>query len=177
MANLPRFHRRKKDVAPPTLITNNLPRKSTQSSSELPVSSPRRSFQKFSPFRVFHRSSGKRARDSPPESSPHSPAAAPAPPADCTDGRPVSPVSLKMETASDEPQKPTKQYKMPSFLCLSDEGEFCPAFYFSLWDIIARLTRRDSQRSATGSPSSYGVSVTGSCSPSPTRLLTFGGHG
>ncbi|KAL2186239.1 phosphatases II [Thermothelomyces heterothallicus CBS 203.75] len=121
MASLPRFHRRKKDVAPPTLITSNLPGKSTPASADLPPSSPKRSFQKLSRFRVFHRSSGKRARDSPPASLPHSPAGAPVPPADYADGRPVSPPSLKMEAASDEVQKPAKQYKMPAFLDLSDE--------------------------------------------------------
>ncbi|KAL2163481.1 hypothetical protein VTH06DRAFT_5539, partial [Thermothelomyces fergusii] len=124
MANLPRLHRRKKDVAPPTLITNDLPRKSTQSSTDLPPSPPRRPFQKLSPFRVFHRSSGKRARDSPPESLPHPPPAGPPPPpppADCADGRPGSPRSLKMEAADDEAPRPARQYKMPAFLDLSDE--------------------------------------------------------
>ncbi|KAH6847300.1 protein-tyrosine phosphatase-like protein [Chaetomium sp. MPI-CAGE-AT-0009] len=121
MAHLPRFHRRKKDVAAPTLITNNLPGKATPPPSDLPLGSPKRPFQKLSPFRVFQRSSGKRARDSPPASLPHSPAAAPLPAGDCADGRPVSPMSLKTDPASDEGEKPAKPPKMPAFLDQSQE--------------------------------------------------------
>ena len=126
MAHLPRF-RRKKDVAAPTLITSDLPRKTTPPPGDLPPGSPMRSFQKLSPFRVFQRSSGKRARDSPPASLPHSPAAPPTLTLDCVDGRPVSPLSLKTDPASDEGQKPARPPKMPAFLDLSQEGEFYPA--------------------------------------------------
>ncbi|KAL2194854.1 protein-tyrosine phosphatase-like protein [Corynascus similis CBS 632.67] len=139
MAHLPRFHRRKKDVTPPTLITSDLPGKATPSSSDIPPSSPRRSLQKLSPFRVFHRSSGKRARDSPPASLPHSPAGAPVLPPGYADGRPVSPLSLKMEPTSDEaPQKTVKQPKMPAFLDLSDE-EILNRFSELVWRERNRL--------------------------------------
>lgn len=124
MAHLPRFHRRKKDAAAPTLITNDLPGKTTPPPGDLPPGSPRRSFQKLSPFRVFQRSSAKRARDSPPASLPHSPAAAPLPAGGYADGRPVSPMSLKTDPAGDEGQKPTKPPKMPAFLDQSREGWF-----------------------------------------------------
>ncbi|KAK0673679.1 protein-tyrosine phosphatase-like protein [Cercophora samala] len=129
MAHLPRFRRAKKELpASPPLITNGLPGPSNNSTtttttttdpnsggkitpppgdlSLLPVpESPLRPFGgKLSPFsRVFHRSQ-KRARDSPPASMPHSPlataaAAATAPMAGSVDGRPVSPLSLKMDTS------------------------------------------------------------------------------
>ncbi|EAQ83239.1 hypothetical protein CHGG_09643 [Chaetomium globosum CBS 148.51] len=101
MAHLPRFHRRKKDGAAPTVMTNDLPGKTTPPPGDLPPGSPKRSFQKLSPFRVFQRSSAKRARDSPPASLPHSPAEAPLPAGDYADGRPVSPMSLKTNPASD----------------------------------------------------------------------------
>ncbi|KAH6623527.1 protein-tyrosine phosphatase-like protein [Chaetomium tenue] len=121
MAHLPRFHRRKKDGAAPTVMTNDLPGKTTPPPGDLPPGSPKRSFQKLSPFRVFQRSSAKRARDSPPASLPHSPAAAPLPAGDYADGRPVSPMSLKTNPASDEVQKPINPPKMPAFLDLSRE--------------------------------------------------------
>ncbi|KAK4098695.1 phosphatases II [Parathielavia hyrcaniae] len=116
MAHLPRFHRRKKDVAAPTLITSDLPGRSAPSQANSRSSSPARSFHKLSPFRVFHRSSGKRARDSPPASLPHSPAGAPVVAADCADGRPVSPLSLKTDSAGDDRQKRAIPPKMPAFL-------------------------------------------------------------
>ncbi|KAK0721495.1 protein-tyrosine phosphatase-like protein [Apiosordaria backusii] len=125
MAHLPRF-RRKKDVPlGPPLITNGLPGQGSNTSASLnsaslnsasdpngkitpppgdlplPVpESPLRPFGgKLSPFsRVFHRSQ-KRARDSPPASLPHSPLAAAAPVSSLADGRPVSPLSLKMDTS------------------------------------------------------------------------------
>ncbi|KAL1836249.1 hypothetical protein VTJ49DRAFT_5396 [Mycothermus thermophilus] len=133
MAHLPRFHRRKKDAATPTLITSDLPGKTLAPTTTTTVTasavttqpraaSPMRSLQKLSPFRVFQRTSGKRARDSPPASMPHSPAAAPSMVlADGTDGRPVSPLSLKTDRASDdEGRNSEKQPKMPSFLQLSE---------------------------------------------------------
>jgi hypothetical protein len=127
MAHLPRFHRRKKDVAAPTLITSDLPDKSAPAQGGQRSGSPARSFQKLSPFRVFHRSSGKRARDSPPASLPHSPAAASVLPGDGADGRPVSPLSLKTDPASEDGLKRTKAPKMPAFLDQSQAGEPVPA--------------------------------------------------
>ncbi len=130
MAQLPRFHRRKKEV--PTLITSDLPagQTTTATTTTLPAGdlrsgSPMRSLRGLSPFRVFHRSSGKRARDSPPASLPHSPAAAPVLPLDCADGRPVSPLSLKMDAAADEGQKAARP-KIPAFLDQSQEGSVSP---------------------------------------------------
>lgn len=124
MDHLPRFHRRKKDVATPTLITSDLSGKTTSPAPDLQPGPPMRPFQKLSPFRVFHRSSGKRARDSPPASLPHSPAAAPVLPTDTPDGRPVSPLSLKTDPAGDEGQKPANPPKMPAFLEQSEQGGF-----------------------------------------------------
>ncbi|KAK4242933.1 protein-tyrosine phosphatase-like protein [Achaetomium macrosporum] len=118
MAHLPRFHRRKKNVAPPTLITNDLPDKTASPPSDPQSGSSVRSFQKLSPFRVFHRSSGKRARDSPPASHPHSPAAAPVL---AGDDRPVSPLSLKTDPASDDHHKVAKPQKIPAFLNQTEE--------------------------------------------------------
>ncbi|KAL2256994.1 hypothetical protein VTK26DRAFT_797 [Humicola hyalothermophila] len=125
MDHLPRFHRRKKDVVAPTLITTDLPRpgKTTPPPGDLHPASPLRPgpFQKLSPFRVFHRSSGKRARDSPPASLPHSPAAAPMFARDCTDARPVSPLSLKADSDGDENQKDAKPLQIPAFLNQSEQ--------------------------------------------------------
>ncbi|KAL2131013.1 hypothetical protein VTI74DRAFT_5672 [Chaetomium olivicolor] len=115
MDRLHRFHRRKKNVPAPTLITNDLPRKQTPQ-SEQQAEPPMRSLRGLSPFRRFHRSSGKRARDSPPASLPHSPAEALALAGDGADGRPVSPLSLKTDPPSDEGQKLRKPPKMPAFL-------------------------------------------------------------
>ena len=126
MDHLQRFHRRRKDVAPPTLITNDLSGgKTTPPPGDLHPPSPMRPFQKLSPFRVFHRSSGKRARDSPPASLPHSPAAVPVLASDCADGRPVSPLSLKTDPASDEAVKVAKSAKIPAFLDQTEQGG-CP---------------------------------------------------
>jgi hypothetical protein len=84
-----------------------------------------RQLQKLSPFRVFHRSSGKRARDSPPASLPHSPAEAHDVLArESADGRPVSPLSLKTDNEGDQGQKAARPPKMPAFLNLSDDGGF-----------------------------------------------------
>ena len=52
---------------------------------------------------------------------PHSPAAAPVLPLDCADGRPVSPLSLKMDAAADEGQKAARP-KIPAFLDQSQQG-------------------------------------------------------
>jgi hypothetical protein len=131
MAHLPRFHRRKKNVTAPTLITNDLPEKTTPSPSDPQSGSSARSFQKLSPFRVFHRSSGKRARDSPPASHPHSPAAAPVL---AGDARPVSPLSLKTDHASDDHRKVVKPQKMPAFLDQTEEGLLPPKPPFACLD-------------------------------------------
>ncbi|GAB1317542.1 Tyrosine-protein phosphatase 2 [Madurella fahalii] len=120
MDHLPRFHRRRKDVAAPPLITSDLSAKMTSPPGDPHSVSPMRPFQKLSPFRVFHRSSGKRARDSPPASLPHSPAEAPALARDSADGRPVSPLSLKTDSAGEERQTTARPPKMPAFLDLSD---------------------------------------------------------
>ncbi|KAK4192185.1 protein-tyrosine phosphatase-like protein [Podospora australis] len=120
MAHLPRFRRRKEVLGPP-LITNDLAGagKTTPPPGELPAGdlphpeSPMRPFRKLSPFRVFNRSSAKRARDSPPASLPHSPAQAAATLREGVDGRPVSPLSLRMDTGSDRARGPPK---MPAFL-------------------------------------------------------------
>jgi hypothetical protein len=87
-----------------------------------------RSFQKLSPFRVFHRSSSKRARDSPPASLPHSPAAGPVVGGDGADGRPVSPLSLKTGQAGDESQHVSGRRKMPAFLEQSPHGTYLVLF-------------------------------------------------
>ena len=87
-----------------------------------------RPVQKLSPFRVFSRSSSKRARDSPPASLPQSPATAAAasmaaasvPGHDGVADRPVSPLSLKMEDANTS--QSGKAPKMPAYLDLSEQG-------------------------------------------------------
>jgi hypothetical protein len=142
MAHLPRFHRRKKEGAPPTLITSDLQGKPTPAAATTtttplpgdlaaPSGSPMRGLRGLSPFRVFHRASGKRARDSPPASLPHSPASLPVLALDCADGRPVSPLSLKTDPAGDEGHKtaqvlqPHQQPpKMPAFLQQTPGGEW-----------------------------------------------------
>ena len=135
MAQLPRFHRRKKEVAAPTLITSDLPGGQTTTTTtisttpppgDLRSGSPMRSLRGLSPFRVFHRSSGKRARDSPPASLPHSPAAAPVLTLDCADGRPVSPLSLRTDFAGDEGHKAARPPKIPAFLDQSQQGSVFP---------------------------------------------------
>lgn len=125
MDHFPRL-RRKKDVPSPTIIT---PNSGTNIASKVasplgdpqPVPSPR-PLQKLSPFRVFHRSSGKRARDSPPASLPHSPAAAAVLAPDAAVDRPVSPLSLKTDPSGEDEQKHTRPPKIPSFLDLSLQG-------------------------------------------------------
>ncbi|KAJ4293000.1 tyrosine protein phosphatase 1 [Collariella sp. IMI 366227] len=117
MDRLQRFHRRKKDLPSPTIITNDLPTKTTPQGDRPTTDSPMRSsLRGLSPFRRFHRSSGKRARDSPPASLPHSPAVAPGPTVDGADGRPVSPLSLKMDHSEGQKLSPRKRVKMPAFL-------------------------------------------------------------
>ncbi len=145
MAHLPRFHRRKKEGAPPTLITSDLQGKTTTPAAATtpppgdlaaPSGSPMRSLRGLSPFRVFHRASGKRARDSPPASLPHSPATLPVLGPD--DGRPVSPLSLKMDAAGEEGNKSAQQlqlqqaHKMPAFLDQTTDREFTVSTYPSL---------------------------------------------
>ncbi|KAM7221869.1 tyrosine-protein phosphatase 1 [Rhypophila decipiens] len=127
MDHFPRF-RRKKDIAPPTLVTPNdidAVRKTTPPPGDLhPVSqpaAPMRSVQKLSPFRVFQRSSGKRARDSPPASLPHSPATAAAFTPDSIAGRPVSPLSLKTEHLEGQYGDGGRPPKIPAFLELSTQ--------------------------------------------------------
>ncbi|KAK4166571.1 protein-tyrosine phosphatase-like protein [Cladorrhinum sp. PSN259] len=143
MAHLPRpFHRRKKDAAGPTLITNDLAGSAAAGAGKItpppgdlvqpPPESPMRqgTLQKLSPFRVFARSSAKRARDSPPASLPHSPAAAVAPVRESVDGRPVSPLSLKADAMAENGQQQNHQQiqkpgsnkaKRPAFLDLSEQ--------------------------------------------------------
>ncbi|KAK5661737.1 hypothetical protein OQA88_9837 [Cercophora sp. LCS_1] len=124
MDHFPRF-RRKKDVPAPTIITSRDgadPGKTTPPPGDLLVAPPARPVQKLSPFRVFHRSSGKRARDSPPASLPHSPAAAAVLAPDSVVGeRPVSPLSLKADPAGNEESKLARPPKIPAFLDLSTQ--------------------------------------------------------
>lgn len=125
MDHFPRF-RRKKDVPSPTIITSgngtDLSSKATPPAGDLPSVSPLRPVQKLSPFRVFHRTSGKRARDSPPASLPQSPAAAAVLTPDAVVERPVSPLSLKTDLKGEDVHKPTRPPKIPSFLDLSTHG-------------------------------------------------------
>ncbi|KAK3346778.1 protein-tyrosine phosphatase-like protein [Lasiosphaeria hispida] len=110
MDRFPRFGR-KKDVPAPTIITPgtgvDISGKTTPPPGDLQPVVPVRPAQKLSPFRVFRRSVGKRARDSPPASLPHSPAAAAVIAPDGIADRPVSPLSLKTPP------------KIPAFLDLS----------------------------------------------------------
>lgn len=129
MEHFPRF-RRKKDIAPPPLITpNNIDtmRQTTPPPSDLhpvvPPIAPIRTVQKLSPFNLFHRSSGKRARDSPPASLPHSPAAAAVFSPDSIAGRPVSPLSLKTDATGGRDDHAARPPKIPAFLELSPQGE------------------------------------------------------
>ncbi|KAM7183729.1 tyrosine-protein phosphatase 1 [Naviculisporaceae sp. PSN 640] len=154
MDHFPRF-RRKKDVAPPpTLITPNdidAVRKTTPPPGDhhpapQPAASMRAS-QKLSPFRVFQRSSGKRARDSPPASLPHSPATAPAFTPDSIAGRPVSPLSLKTEHLGGQYGDGGRPPKIPAFLELS------PQDIMLKYQEITWLERSRWQQGA-GSPSS-----------------------
>lgn len=126
MDHLPRFHRRKRDVAPPALITSNLSGKTTPPPGDLQPMSPFRPLQKLSPFKVFHRSSGKRARDSRPDSAPLPPAVASVPARDSSEGRAGSPASMSMQTdaAAGEGQKPARPPKMPAFLNQTERGGF-----------------------------------------------------
>ncbi|KAK4445016.1 protein-tyrosine phosphatase-like protein [Podospora aff. communis PSN243] len=122
MDHFPRF-RRRKDVPSPTIITAALPNKTTTTppSGDLQPAAPARPVQKLSPFRVFHRSSGKRARDSPPASLPHSPAAAAVPGPDGGIDRPVSPLSLRTDPAREDDAKAARALKIPAFLELSQQ--------------------------------------------------------
>ncbi|KAK0649411.1 protein-tyrosine phosphatase-like protein [Cercophora newfieldiana] len=122
----PRFRRKKDGPAAPPIDTASIANKATAPttttippSDELKPPAPARPMQKLSPFRVFHRSSGKRARDSPPASLPHSPAAAAVPGPDGGVGRPVSPLSLKTDLARTDDAKSARPPKIPSFLDLS----------------------------------------------------------
>ncbi|KAK3385015.1 protein-tyrosine phosphatase-like protein [Podospora didyma] len=128
MDHFPRF-RRKKVVAVPTIITPAT--KAALTGTATPPADPQpatvarpvltRPAQKLSPFRVFHRTSGKRARDSPPASLPHSPVAAAALAPDSATERPVSPLSLKIETSSDGETKAGRGFNIPAFLDLSEQ--------------------------------------------------------
>ncbi|KAK3317825.1 protein-tyrosine phosphatase-like protein [Cercophora scortea] len=127
MEHFPRFRRKQKDVATPTIITPansaSFPTKTTPPPGEPQPPPPTRPGQKLSPFRVFHRSSSKRARDSPPASLPHSPAAAAAvlaPDSSITD-RPVSPLSLKTEAMGGPQHGAGRPPKIPAFLDLSEQ--------------------------------------------------------
>jgi len=113
-------------VPSPTIITNGaaLPSKTTTPpSGDLQPVPAARPVQKLSPFRVFHRSSGKRARDSPPASLPHSPAAAAVLAPDSGGDRPMSPLSLKTDPAREDDPTAPRTLKIPSFLDLSAQGE------------------------------------------------------
>ena len=191
MAHVPRWPRRKKDVAPPTLITTDLsgnnnnsspssnklaaavaaPAESQPAAAPAPVPSPgqvRSSLHKLKG--VFHRSA-KRARDSPPASLPHSPAAAPVSVAtgngngnsnggnsngnlnvNVSEIRPVSPLSLKTDAASTM-EKATKTPKMPAFLDLPKQGMF--VFPCSIQSTLLTVF----QKSRIASPRSSGASV------------------
>ncbi|KAK4143019.1 tyrosine-protein phosphatase 1 [Dichotomopilus funicola] len=133
MEHLGRFHRRKKDSSTtPTIITSNIPDNTTpavppSTQTDVPSAPPMRTLQKLSPFRVFQRSSGKRARDSPPASLPHSPAAAPVAGNGAADGRPVSPLSLQAETAGNDEARSLAPPKMPKFLDVRLAGD--PALF------------------------------------------------
>lgn len=130
MEHLARFHRRRKDNSTtPTIITSDIdisdnatPAVPPATQTDVPPVPPMRTLQKLSPFRVFQRSSGKRARDSPPASLPHSPAAAPVAVNGAADGRPVSPLSLQAETAGNDEARPLAPPKMPKFLDVGIEG-------------------------------------------------------
>lgn len=129
MDHFPRF-RRKKDVPSPTIITSgngaDFSGKTTSPASDHPSIAPIRPVQKLSPFRVFHRSSGKRARDSPPASLPQSPTATAVLTPDAVVERPVSPLSIKTDPKGEDIKKPTRSPKIPSFLDLSPHGMPCP---------------------------------------------------
>ncbi|KAK3376732.1 protein-tyrosine phosphatase-like protein [Lasiosphaeria ovina] len=124
MDHFPRF-RRKKDVAIPAIITPStradLTSKATPSPSDPQPPSPMRTARKLSPFRVFHRSSGKRARDSPPASLPHSPAAAAVLAPDSATDRPVSPFSLRIDTTGEGESVAGNPQKIPAFLDLTEQ--------------------------------------------------------
>ncbi|KAK3689588.1 protein-tyrosine phosphatase-like protein [Podospora appendiculata] len=126
MEHFPRFRRKQKDVATPTIITPansaSFPMKTTPPPGEPQPLPPTRPAQKLSPFRVFHRSSSKRARDSPPASLPHSPAAAAAVLApDSIADRPVSPLSLKIDAMGGPQHEAGRPPKIPAFLDLSEQ--------------------------------------------------------
>ncbi|KAK3321572.1 protein-tyrosine phosphatase-like protein, partial [Apodospora peruviana] len=138
MEHFPRFRRKKDLVAPPTLITpandnttDATARTTTPSPGEVQPATATaapaammRPVQKLSPFRVFHRSSGKRARDSPPASLPHSPtAAAVLDPDSAIADRPVSPMSFKTDATGDhqQEQEAGRAPKIPTFLELSQQ--------------------------------------------------------
>ncbi|KAK1753098.1 protein-tyrosine phosphatase-like protein [Echria macrotheca] len=123
MSHFPRF-RRKKDVPSPTIITPPRPGiiisdKTTAAPADTSSITTNLQVQKLSPFRVFHRSSGKRARDSPPASLPHSPAAAAVLAPDSALDRPVSPLSLKTDPSGDDEHRHARPPKIPFFLDLS----------------------------------------------------------
>ena len=126
MDHFPRF-RRKKDVPTPTIITTqngtHLSSKTTPPPGDLQSVPSVRQTQKLSPFRVFHRSSAKRARDSPPASLPHSPVVAAVPAPESLVDRPVSPLSLKMDLVGDDEASDARPPKIPAFLDLSMQGE------------------------------------------------------
>ncbi|KAH6615619.1 protein-tyrosine phosphatase-like protein [Chaetomium sp. MPI-SDFR-AT-0129] len=162
MEHLARFHRRKKDSSTtPTIITSDIPDNTTpavppSTQTDVPSAPPMRTLQKLSPFRVFQRSSGKRARDSPPASLPHSPAAAPVAGNGAADGRPVSPLSLQAETAGNDEARSLAPPKMPKFLDVGIE-EMDRRFTELVWRERMRLR----QSAANSSPDFRWAPVTG----------------
>lgn len=166
--------RRKKDVPAPTIITSSNGAdpsgKTTPPPGDLLQAPPARPVQKLSPFRVFHRSSGKRARDSPPASLPHSPAAAAVLAPDSIVGdRPVSPLSLKTEPTGDGEPKSARPPKIPAFLDLSMQGMSVSSFFSAPTSLTCP------QRSKTSSATWYGLSVSAWRRLSTTQPLTFAG--
>ncbi|KAK0749916.1 protein-tyrosine phosphatase-like protein [Schizothecium vesticola] len=116
MDRLPRFRRKQPTIITPTSIEG----KTTPPPGDLQVLPPSRPSHKLGPFRSLIRSSAKRARDSPPASLPHSPAHAACLAPENLIGRPVSPMSLKMDYSDQSGRAPTASFPIPAFLELTE---------------------------------------------------------